>query len=50
MGNIGMPICSDNIESLFGIGKKHVTGEIKDANRIALHLPAFCGYFNREFA
>ena len=50
MGNIGMPICSDNIESLFGLGKTHGTGEIKDANRIALRLPAFCGSLNRESA
>ena len=42
MGNIGLPISSDNIESLFGLGKSHGTGEVKDANRIALRLPAFC--------
>ncbi|WDN87943.1 hypothetical protein BuS5_00911 [Desulfosarcina sp. BuS5] len=48
MGNTGMPICSDNIESLFGLGKTHGTGEVKDANRIALRLPAFCGSVNRE--
>jgi hypothetical protein len=34
---------SDPIESLFGLGKLHGTGEIKDANRIALRLPALCG-------
>ncbi len=34
---------SDQIESLFGLGKLHGTGEIKDANRIALRLPALCG-------
>lgn len=50
MGNIGMPISSDNIESLFGLGKTHGTGEVKDANRIALRLPAFCGCVNRESA
>jgi len=50
MGNTGMPICSDNIESLFGLGKTHGTGEVKDANRIALRLPAFCGSVNRESA
>lgn len=50
MGNKGMPICSDNIESLFGLGKTHGTGEVKDANRIALRLPAFCGCVNRESA
>lgn len=50
MGNIGMPISSDNIESLFGLGKTHGTGEVKDANRIALRLPAFCGCVNKESA
>jgi len=50
MGNTGLPICSDNIESLFGLGKTHSTGEVKDANRIALRLPAFCGSVNRESA
>ena len=50
MGNIGIPISSDNIESLFGLGKSHGTGEVKDANRIALRLPAFCGSVNRESA
>ena len=50
MGNIGMPISSDNIESLFGLGKSHGTGEVKDANRIAFRLPAFCGSVNRESA
>jgi hypothetical protein len=48
MGNIGIPISSDNIESLFGLGKSHGTGEVKDANRIALRLPAFCGSVDRE--
>lgn len=40
---IGMPISSDQIESLFGLAKQHGTGEIKDANRIAMRLPALCG-------
>ena len=39
----GLPISSDCIESLFGIAKRHGTGEIKDANRIALRIPALCG-------
>jgi hypothetical protein len=50
LGNIGMTICSDNIESLFGLGKQHGTGEIKDANRIALRLPAFCGEVTKKSA
>lgn len=46
--NTGMPVSSDNIESLFGISKQHGTGEIKDANRIALRIPAMCGELTRE--
>lgn len=43
LDRIGLPVSSDPIESLFGLGKLHGTGEIKDANRIALRLPALCG-------
>lgn len=43
LDHIGLPVTSDPIESLFGLGKFHGTGEIKDANRIALRLPALCG-------
>lgn len=43
LDQIGLPVCSDQIESLFGLAKLHGTGEIKDANRIALRLPALCG-------
>ncbi len=50
MGNIGMPVSSDNIESLFGLAKTHGTGDVKDANRIALRLPAFCGRVNSDSA
>lgn len=39
----GMPISSDSIESLFGVSKQHGCGKIKDANRIALRIPALCG-------
>lgn len=39
----GLPISSDPIESLFGIAKQHSQGPIKDADRIAVYLPAFCG-------
>jgi hypothetical protein len=46
----GLPISSDNIESLFGVSKQHGTGEIKDANRIALRIPAMCGELTREDA
>lgn len=31
------------IESLFGKAKQHGVGEIKDADRIALRIPAMCG-------
>jgi hypothetical protein len=44
----GMPITSDTIESLFGIAKQHGVGTVKDANRIALRLPAFTGELTRE--
>jgi len=47
---IGMPISTDPIESLYGLGKSHGTGQIKDANRIALRLPALCGAPTREEA
>jgi hypothetical protein len=47
---IGMPITSDPIECLFGVGKQHGTGETWDADRIALRLPALCGNPTREEA
>ena len=46
----GMPVSSDTIESLFGLAKQQGTGTVKDANRIALRLPAFCGELTREDA
>lgn len=46
----GLPISSDSIESLFGVGKRHGVGETQDAARIALRLPAFCGVPTREEA
>jgi len=48
LGNIGMPVSSDNIESLFALGKTHGIGDIKDADRIALRLPAFCGKLTED--
>jgi len=46
----GMPISSDSIESLFGVAKRHGTGEIKDANRIAMRIPVLCGALTRQDA
>jgi len=46
----GLPITSDCVESLFGVAKRHGTGEIKDANRIALRIPALCGSVTRQDA
>ena len=39
----GLPVCSDLIESLFGVGKRHGAGETKDAQQIAKRLAAECG-------
>lgn len=39
----GLPISSDPIESLFGLTKQHGAGPLKDANRMALRIPALCG-------
>ncbi len=50
IGSIGMPVCSDIIESLYGVGKTHGTGEVKDANRIALRLPSYCGALSDDAA
>lgn len=50
LNEIGMPISSDSIESLFGVAKTHGTGEVKDANRIAARIPAMCGQVTKEDA
>jgi len=47
---VGLPVTSDTIESLFGIAKQHGVGTIKDANRIALRLPALAGGLTPEDA
>lgn len=44
---VGLPISSDLIESLFGVAKHHSQGPIKDADRLAVYLPAFCGQLNQ---
>ncbi len=50
LDHVGLPMSSDPIESLFGLAKQHGVGEIKDAGRMALRLPAFCGVPTREEA
>ena len=47
---VGLPISTDLIESLFGVGKQLGSGEIKDAYRLALRQPALCGGVTREEA
>jgi hypothetical protein len=50
LDDVGMPISSDAIESLFGVAKRHGTGEVHDAGRMALRLPALCGTLTRQEA
>lgn len=50
LDDVGMPISSDAIESLFGVAKRHGAGELHDASRIALRLPALCGTLTRSEA
>ena len=50
LDKVGLPISSDQIESLFGLAKQHGTGQIKDADRIALRIPAMCGTVTLEDA
>ena len=50
LAETGLPISSDPIESLFGVAKRHGVGETKDANRIAVHLPALCGQLTEQDA
>jgi hypothetical protein len=47
LDTVGLPISSDPIESLFGVIKQRSQGPIKDADRLALYLPAFCGQLSR---
>lgn len=48
VANCGLPISTDLLESLFGVGKRHGVGEIKEANAIAARLPALCGTVTSE--
>jgi hypothetical protein len=50
LDDVGLPISSDTIESLFGVAKHHGVGQTQDAARIALRLPALCGAPTRQEA
>lgn len=50
LDTMGLPISSDPIESLFGAAKQHSQGPIKDADRLAVYLPAFCGKLSQADA
>jgi hypothetical protein len=50
LDQVGLPMSSDAIESLFGVAKRHGVGQTQDAARIALRLPALCGAPTREEA
>jgi len=50
LSEAGLLITSDSIESLFGVGKRHGTGDTKDANQIALRLPALTGELTKQNA
>jgi hypothetical protein len=50
LDQVGLPMSSDTIESLFGVAKHHGVGRTQDAARIALRLPALCGAPTREEA
>src|SRR5215468_8173192 len=43
LDDVGLPISSEPIASLFGLTKQHGVGPVKDANRMALRIPALCG-------
>ena len=50
LDDVGLPISSDPIESLFGLTKQHGVGPVQDANRMALRIPALCGLPTKEEA
>jgi hypothetical protein len=50
LDHVGLPISSDALASLFGFATQHGVGASKDAGRMALRLPAFCGAPTREEA
>ena len=50
LDEMGLPISSDPLESLFGVVKTLGASKIKDANRIATRIPAMCGQVTEEDA
>ena len=50
LDEMGLPISSDPVESLFGVVKTLGASKIKDANRIATRIPAMCGQVTEEDA
>ena len=50
LGETGLPISSDPVESLFGTVKTLGASKVKDANRIATRIPAMCGQVTEEDA
>ncbi len=50
LDQVGLPISSGAIASLFGVAKRHGVGQSQDAARLALRLPALCGAPSREEA
>ena len=50
LNQIGLPISTDVLESLFGVGKRLGMGHVLDANRISSHLPALCGTLTKQDA
>ena len=50
LDSVGLPVTTDSLESLFGLAKSHGAGDVKDAGRIAIRLPALCGTPTQEEA
>jgi hypothetical protein len=50
LDQVGLPISAEAIASLCGGAKPHGVGETQEAARIALRLPACCGFPTREEA
>jgi hypothetical protein len=50
VGNTGLPVTSDPLESLYGLWKSHGTGERQNIYRMATRLPALTGQITKEEA